>query len=142
MWEAMQQQAAKHRARREAQREEWAEQGQARREEWRRSRTGRAASWLLEPRLGPDAIPGVPFIAQEAAKAWERGDAVYVYQVEADLSTNPRQQAARNTAVNAIVALGWELQNTSTLSGGSLLMGNALVFTFVRPPRLDGRKDG
>ena len=86
------------------------------------------------------AIKSVPFSVREAAKAWYRGDAVYVYEVNRRLSATRREQAATNATVNAIVALGWQLQGTATRGGGSLLVGNSIVFTFVRPPTTTGTK--
>ena len=76
--------------------------------------------------------PGHPS-AVEAAKAWERGDAVYVYRVGTDMQTDAKCQARINAQVNSIAAVGWQLQGTATQGDGSLLLGNSIVFTFVRP---------
>ena len=92
-----------------------------------------AERYLAEQAAMKAALDGVPPPAHEAALAWHRGDAVYVYQVNTNLTVTAREQAARNAAVNAIVKIGWQLQDTSTLGGGSLLMGHSIVFTFVRP---------
>jgi len=38
-----------------------------------------------------------------------------------------------NAEVNAIVALGWQLQGTAASSEGPTFLGKRMTFTFVRP---------
>lgn len=102
---------------------------QARYDEWDAARREHKREQKAVLRGGPQAA---------AQMAWDRGDTVFVYTIQSDLSD---RSAAYNRTLNAISAIGWKLQSTTAQSGGSLLLGNSIVFTFVRPPRQDGGKD-
>lgn len=106
--DALQGQAAKGRAKREKQKQEWTDKRQALADE-------------------ATALKGVHPLIHEAVRAWKRGDAVYVHRTSQSIANYKFEQKIINAEVNAITALGWELSATSTKLG-------AVIFTFVRPP--------
>ncbi len=62
----------------------------------------------------------------EAFRAWQRGDAIYVFTTGQSIANRDYEQRQINAEVNSIARVGWVISNTATKTG-------YVIFTFVRP---------